>query len=177
MKSTKAASRYAKALLELALDQGLQDKVASDMAYVAKVCLEEKDFVNLLKSPIVKADKKISIFKSLFVDFDNLTTMFIDLIAKNRREYMLGEIAFSFNAQLKEKKGIVPVTIVSAKALNSATKETILEKLKVSIQGQFEINEVIDESLIGGFIVRMDDKQIDASVSSQFKNLKQRLTR
>ena len=56
-------------------------------------------------------------------------------------------------------------------------KETILEKLKVSMKGQFEINEVIDESLIGGFIVRMDDKEIDASVSSQFKNLKQRLTR
>ena len=177
MKSTKAASRYAKALLELAMDQGVQDKIAADMAYVSKIYLEEKDFVNLLNSPIVKADKKISIFKTLFVDFDNLTTMFIDLIAKNRREYMLGEIAFSFNAQLKEIKGIVPVTIVSAKTLHAATKETILEKLKVSMKVQFEINEVIDESLIGGFIVRMDDKEIDASVSSQFKNLKQRLTR
>ena len=71
----------------------------------------------------------------------------------------------------------MPVTIVSAKTLHAATKETILEKLNVSIKGQFEINEVIDESLIGGFIVRMDDKEIDASVSSQFKNLKQRLTR
>ncbi len=177
MKSTKAASRYAKALLELAMDQGVQDKVASDMAYVAKICQEEKDFLNLLNSPIVNSDKKISIFKSLFVDFDNLTTMFIDLIAKNRREYMLGEIASSFNTQLKQIKGIVPVTIVSAKALNATTKEIILEKLKGSFTGQFEINEVIDESLIGGFIVQMDDKQIDASVSSQFKNLKQRLTR
>ena len=77
MKSTKAASRYAKALLELAMDQGVQDKVAADMAYVSKIYLEEKDFVNLLNSPIVKADKKISIFKTLFVDFDNLTTMLV----------------------------------------------------------------------------------------------------
>jgi F-type H+-transporting ATPase subunit delta len=103
--------------------------------------------------------------------------MFIDLIAKNRREYMLGDIAASFDAQLKAHKGIVPVTLISAKALNAKTKDMIMEKISASVKGKLEVNEEIDESLIGGFIVRMDDKQIDASIATQFKNLKQRLTR
>ena len=177
MNSTKAASRYAKALLELAIEQGNLEKVAADMAYMHKVCSEEKEFVILLNSPIIKSDKKISIFNSLFGDFDRLSTMFIDLIAKNRREYMLGDIAASFDAQLKAHKGIVPVTLISAKALNAKTKDMIMEKISASVKGKLEVNEEIDESLIGGFIVRMDDKQIDASIATQFKNLKQRLTR
>lgn len=177
MNITKAASRYAKALLELAIEQGNLDKVAADMAYMHKVCSEEREFVILLNSPIIKSDKKISIFNSLFGDFDRLSSMFIDLIAKNRREYMLGDIAASFDAQLKAHKGIVPVTFISAKALNAKTKDMIMEKISASVKGKLEVNEEIDESLIGGFIVRMDDKQIDASIATQFKNLKQRLTR
>jgi F-type H+-transporting ATPase subunit delta len=177
MNSTKAASRYAKALLELAIEQGNLDKVAADMAYMHKVCTDEKDFVILLNSPIIKSDKKISIFQSIFGDFDRLSSMFIELIAKNRREYMLGEIASSFGAQLKAHKGIVPVTLISAKSLNAKTKDVIMEKISASVKGKLEVTEVIDESLIGGFVVRMDDKQIDASISTQFKNLKQRLTR
>lgn len=177
MNSTKAASRYAKALLELAIEQGNLEKVAADMAYMHKVCSEEKEFVILLNSPIIKSDKKISIFNSLFGDFDRLSSMFIDLIAKNRREYMLEDIAASFDAQLKAHKGIVPVTLISAKALNAKTKDMIMEKISASVKGKLEVNEEIDESLIGGFIVRMDDKQIDASIATQFKNLKQRLTR
>ena len=177
MNSTKAASRYAKALLELAIEQGNLEKVAADMAYMHKVWSEEKEFVILLNSPIIKSDKKISIFNSLFGDFDRLSSMFIDLIAKNRREYMLGDIAASFDAQLKAHKGIVPVTLISAKPLNAKTKDMIMEKISASVKGKLEVNEEIDESLIGGFIVRMDDKQIDASIATQFKNLKQRLTR
>lgn len=177
MQSTKAASRYAKALLELAIEQSCFDKVSSDMAYLHKVCQEEKDFVILLNSPVIKSDKKIAIFQSLFSDFDKLSSMFMELIAKNRREYMLDDIALAYQALLKAHQGIVPVTIYSARPLNSSTRETLVKKIGGAVQGKPEITEVLDESLIGGFIVRMDDKQIDASVSMQFKNLKQRLTR
>ena len=177
MKGTKAASRYAKALLELAIEQNKLDRIAADMAYLAKINHDEKDFAVLLNSPVVKSDKKIAIFNEIFGQFDELSTKFINLITKNRREGLLAEIAHSFDAQVKAHKGIVPVTLISAVALDNATKESILGKVKGSVKGEMEITEVIDETLIGGFIVRMDDKQVDASIARQFNNLKQRLTR
>lgn len=177
MKGTKAASRYAKALLELAIEQNKLDRITSDMAYLAKINRDEKDFAILLNSPVIKADKKIAVFNELFGDFDELSTKFIQLITKNLRESLLAEIARSFDAQVKVYKGIVPVTLISAVALDTPTKDAILAKVKNSVQGQLEVKEEIDGTLIGGFIVRMDDKQIDASIASQFNNLKQRLTR
>jgi F-type H+-transporting ATPase subunit delta len=177
MQSTKAAARYAKALLDLSLEQGCFEKVSSDMAYLHRVCQEEKDFVILLNSPVVKSDKKISIFQTLFADFDELSSLFMELITKNRREYMLDDIALSYQALLKAHHGIIPVSIFSARPLDANTRTTLIKKIGAAVQGKPEISEILDESLIGGFIVRMDDMQIDASVSSQFKNLKQRLTR
>ena len=69
------------------------------------------------------------------------------------------------------------MTITSAVPLDSSTREKIVAKIQASVKGQLEIEEKIDESLIGGFVVRMGDMQIDASVSNQFNNLKQRLAR
>lgn len=177
MRSTKAASRYAKALLELAIEHDKVDQIAGDMHYLSEVSSETKDFQQLLNSPVIKADKKIAIFNELFGQFEDVSSMFVKLITKNGREYMLHVIAESFDQQVKAYKGIVPVTLISAKPLDKATKEKILDKVRESVKGTLEVKELIDESLIGGFIVRMDDKQIDASISNQFNNLKQRLTR
>jgi F-type H+-transporting ATPase subunit delta len=90
---------------------------------------------------------------------------------------MLPQIAISFDQLLKAHRGIVPITILSAVALNDTTRNLIVSKIQHSSTEKLEVEEIIDPSLIGGFIVRMDDKQIDASVASQINNLKQRLTR
>lgn len=177
MKGTKVASRYAKALLELAIENNTIDQVLGDMNYLLSANNETRDFQLFLNSPIIKADKKIAIFAELFDQFETVSKSFIELITKNGRESLLPEIAASFNAQVKEYKGIVPITLISATALDSATKDSILAKVSARVSGQLEVTEQIDPSLIGGFIVRMDDKQIDASIASQFNNLKQRLTR
>lgn len=177
MKSTKAASRYAKALLELAIEQNKVDVIAADMKYLAQVNDETPDFQVLLKSPVINTSKKIAIFSEIFGQFDELSTLFVNLIINNRREFMLAEIAYSFEAQLKAHNGIVPITLISAVALTESTKKEIMAKLNNSIKGTLEVTEIIDETLIGGFIIRMDDVQIDASIASQFNNLKQRLTR
>ena len=177
MKSTKVASRYAKALLELAVEQGRLDSVSGDMNFLLSASEESRDFELLISSPIVKADKKISIFEQVFDSFEDLSMMFIRLITRNGRENLLPAIASEFSAQVKNHKGIVPVTLKSVKPLNADTKSAIMAKLDTIITGTPEVTEEIDESLIGGFVVRMGDVQIDASVSSQLNNLKQRLTR
>ena len=170
MKSTKSAIRYSKALLELAIEQNKVDLVLSDMDFFYTTSSENKDLLVFLKSPIIRSDKKLTVLQALFSHFDILTSSFMQLITKNRREALLMEIAASFIKLVKDHKGIVPVTLISASALTKESKDKILSKIKVS--GQIELTEVIDANLIGGFVVRIGDIQIDASVNNQLKKLK-----
>jgi len=85
------------------------------------------------------------------------------------------DIAKQFIAQLKSHRGIVPITIISAQKLEDATKQAIISKISAAISGTPEISEEIDAALIGGFVVRMGDHQIDASVASQLQRMKQQL--
>ncbi len=177
MKSTKSAVRYAKALLELAQEQNKLDVVESNMLDIINAGKETHDFQVFLNSPIIKADKKISVLNQLFANFDSLTLSFLALITKNSRERLIIDIALSFVSQLKELKGIVPISITSASALDTKTRDVILSKINATVKGQLEVEEIIDKDLIGGFVVRMGDKQIDASVASQLNRMKQELTK
>ena len=177
MKSTKSAVRYAKALLELAQEQNKLDVVESNMLDIIKAGKETHDFQVFLNSPIIKADKKISVLNQLFANFDSLTISFLALITKNSRERLIIDIALSFVSQLKELKGIVPISITSATALDTKTRDVILSKINATVKGQLEVEEIIDKDLIVGFVVRMGDKQIDASVASQLNRMKQELTK
>lgn len=176
MKATKSAVRYAKALLELAVEQGKTDGVAADMKALLEA-FENREFQLFLDSPVIKSDKKNAIFAELFPQFDALTSSFISLLVKNRREGALAQIAASFEMQLKAHLGIVPVTIVSASPLDDKTRKMILEKLDKSIEGKLELDEQLDSSIIGGFIIKMGDTHLDASVSNKLENLKVSLTR
>jgi F-type H+-transporting ATPase subunit delta len=177
MKISKSASRYAQALLDLAIEQNKLDSIAADMKYMSTVCAENPELELMLQSPVVKADKKLSVLNAIFDQFDQLTNLFVDLIVKNGREGYLSQIANSFDVLLKAHHGIVPVTLISAQKLDDKVKKEIVSKVQASITGTVELTEKIDADLIGGFIVRMGDTQIDASVASQINKLKQRLTR
>ena len=172
MRSTKSAIRYAKAILELSSETNAVDQVASDMERIVEAGNDTGDFQVFLNSPVIKTDKKISILKVLFPEFTELTTSFIELITKNKREYLLTEIASAFVSLLKKQNGIVPISVTSAVKLEKQTLNQILEKLKSHVDGSFEVTEEVDPSLIGGFVVRMEDKQIDASIASQLNRMK-----
>ena len=175
MKSTKSAIRYAKALLELSIENSNLEDVSSDMKRIVESSKETNDFKVFLNSPVIKTDKKIEIMKVLFVGFEKLTVSFIGLITKNKREYLLVEIAEAYLYLLKKHQHIVPISIRSARKLEKATLDQILNKMKSHVEGDFELTEEVDESLIGGFIVTIDDKQIDASVLTQLNRMKQEL--
>ncbi|MFZ9027704.1 MAG: ATP synthase F1 subunit delta [Crocinitomicaceae bacterium] len=177
MRNLAAASRYSKALLEISIEQGKVDSVSGDMKFFQEVLESSKEFELLLHSPVVRSDKKIEILTKVFEQFEELTMSFMKLLTNKRREDLLDEIAFTFEQQVKEYKGIVPVTLTTAQPLDEATKELIMSKVAPMINGKPEVTEKIDEEIIGGFVVRMGDTQIDASVESQLNNLKQHLTR
>jgi len=177
MKGNKIAVRYAKALLDIAQEQHKIDEVAADMNYLKKVNKEAVDFQILLKSPVVNSQKKIEIFNALFGSFNNVSLMFIELITKNRREGLLAEIADAFEDQLNVLRGIVPVKIISASKLDDGLRKEIIKKIEANVNGTPKIVEEVNPEIIGGFIIKIDDKQFDASISRQLNNLKQRLTK
>lgn len=177
MGNLAAASRYSKALLELSIEQGKVDSVLGDIKFFQEVSEGSRDFEVLINSPVVRSDKKIAIFEKVFDNFEELTISFIRLLTNKRRENLLPEIARTFDLHVKQHKGIVPVTLTTAQPLDSKTKDLIMGKVSSMIKGTPEVTENIDDSIIGGFVVRMGDTQIDASVESQLNNLKQRLTR
>lgn len=174
MKGTIVASRYAKSLLELSIENNNLDKINEDMVQLSEICKESKDLTNLLSNPVVNSDKKNNVFDKLFKGkIDDLSLSFIHLITKNKRENILPNIAHSFNELYKEHKHILDVELISATPLEDAAKSKVIDKVKAKYDG-FTINliEKTDSSLIGGFIVKIKDMQIDASISSQLTNLK-----
>ena len=173
MSVTRIAHRYAQALLDLSIEQNVVDKVNADMVQLSNVCKESKDFANLLSSPVVDANKKSEIFTAIFESkVEKMSLEFMNLVLKNSRENVLPQIANGFVSLYKKKNNILDVTVISATTLDKATKEIIIAKIKASFDGTIDLIEKVDPTLIGGFIVRIDDKQIDASVASQLSNLK-----
>lgn len=172
MKSTKAATRYAKALLDLAVENNKTEQVSANMLALISANEGNEEFNGFLNSPIISSEKKNEIFKVLFPNFESQTVSFMELIAKNGRENILPAIAASYQEQLKAHKGIVSVILTSAVPLDAATKATILQKIQVAVKGEIELEEQIDPSLIGGFVIKIGDNRIDASVVNQLKNIK-----
>ena len=173
MKGTLVASRYAQSLLDLSIDENSAEKVNKDMVELSEICAESKDFVNLLNNPIILASKKVEVFKALFDGkMEPVSINFLKLITENNRAKFVPTIAESFIKLYKQHKGIVDVIITSAEPLDASTKTTILDKVKSAVNGEILLVERIDPSIIGGFIVNIEDKQIDASVASQLTNLK-----
>ncbi len=171
------ASRYAKSLLDLATEKGQLDAVYSDMLQVKTICDESKDFKVFLNSPIIQAEKKVSTLKSVFEGKLNaLTVTFLTVVATKRREAVIPEMAKSFIAQYKTQKNILSAVITTANGLDAATKQAALDLIKSQLNGEVELIEKTNSDLIGGFVLKIGDKQLDKSVARQLSNLKKELT-
>lgn len=171
------ASRYAKSLLDLAMEKGQLEAVYADMLQVRAVCENSHDFVLFLNSPIIKADKKISTIKSIFDGkFNAITSGFLTIVAAKRRESVIPEMAESFIEQYKAQKNIITAVVTSAKGLDATTKQQALDLIKTQLKAEVELVEKTNPDLIGGFILKVGDKQVDKSVSRQLFNLKKELT-
>lgn len=177
MASTKSAIRYAKALMDLGLAQGKIERLEKDLSRFEQVMQTSNDFRIFLNSPVIRDDKKIAIYHQILSNFDELTMAFFSLVTKNGREQLLPEIARQFHRLLEKHRDIVSGTITTSSALDVETKQTIIRKVSASFKGNLSLKEEVDPTLIGGFIIRIDDKQIDASVASKLKQLKQELTK
>lgn len=178
MANSRVSLRFAKSLISLAEERNELDLVNADMLLVSSVCEENRDLEVLLASPIVKADKKKVILNSIFASsVGEITSTFINLLTDKKRESLLSDIANTFVLLLKEHKHITIAEVTTAVALDEATRVRVMEIVTKMGATSIELNEIIDPEVMGGFILRVGDKQIDASVLRQFADLKQEFSK
>ena len=177
MSVTRVATRYAKSLLELAIDQKKLERVTTDVdGFVA--ALKSRDFYLMLKSPIIHADKKQSIMDVLFKGkFDDLTLSFLHILARKGREDLLPEMADEFIQQYKALKGITTVKVITATPVNEKFLAEVKAKLASSqvTREHIELIPEVNPDLIGGFVLEFDDKLYDASVQHQLETMRKQL--
>jgi F-type H+-transporting ATPase subunit delta len=171
------ASRYAKSLMDLAVETNQLEAVRKDMKAIQKVCNESHEFELFLNSPILKKDKKQAVLKAMFEGKISKASMgFLNLLTVKNRESYLKDIATAFDEQYKSNQNIYTAVITSAMGLDQKTKEKVLDLVKSQLKGEVELVEKIDKSTIGGFVLKIGDKQLDRSVSRQLSNLRKELT-
>jgi len=173
MSDSRAASRYIKSLLGLAVEKGVLEEVDQDMQLFARICRENRSFEVMLKSPIIKHDKKKEILNKLFKGKVNaLTIAILDILTQKNREALLPAIAADFHAAYNAYKGIGKATVRTAVPLDAKLRGEIVQMVKdLSDKKQVELVEVVDPELIGGFVLNVGDKQVDASVTNKLKTL------
>lgn len=174
MANLRAASRYIKSLLDLAIEQKVLEEVHNDMKLFAKVYEENKAFSLMLRSPVIPHDKKREILARIFKGkINSLTMSFFDIITKKNREPLLGAIAKEFHNAYNEYKGIGKATVISAVPLDDKLRSAFENLVrKYSEKKQIELVERVDQEMIGGFILNVGDRQIDASIKNKIQALK-----
>jgi F-type H+-transporting ATPase subunit delta len=173
MADLRVASRYVKSLLGLAEERNVVEEVHNDMLLFSKVVSESRDFALMLRSPVIRHEKKRAVLEKIFAGKVNpLTMAIIDILTKKNREPLLPAIATEFHNAYNEYKGIGKAYITTTIPMDAelrAAVELIVKKL--SDKKAVELHEKVDKDLIGGFILNVGDRQIDASIRSKLKSL------
>ena len=174
MSEIKVAGRYAKSLIDLASENNALEEAKNDMVLFEKVVDETPELEAILKNPIVPLDKKTGILKGIFADkVGKLTITFFTTVVNKGRSEILFATAKQFIQQYNSIKGIVTADVTTATPLCATAKEEIVAIVKRELgANQVIINEKLNEKLIGGFILKVGDKQFDASISSNLSKLR-----
>ncbi|WP_339902521.1 ATP synthase F1 subunit delta [uncultured Cyclobacterium sp.] len=174
MSAYRVASRYAKSLLELAVERNELDQVNSDMTAVLSLSAANSSFSDMVKSPVISSEKKTEILKSLIgKNASALTLKFFDLVGEKGRTGFLPEMATAFLRLRNEHLGIQIAEVVSTIQLDDELRNSFKSIVK-EISGKSKVNliEKVDANLIGGFVLRVGDKQLDESIKSKLQQLR-----
>lgn len=172
MRDIKVASRYAKSLLGIAIQEKKLEELHKDMQLISSICLENRELELLLKSPIVKSDKKEAILTEIFgKKISKISTSFISIILNKKREGMLADIASAFIDAYKTHKNITTAKVTSAVKLSKPQKDAVVKLLNAQGKENVELVEEVDAEIIGGIILRVGDKQVDESIRRKLSNL------
>ncbi len=172
MSEFKVASRYAKSLIDLAQEQGNLESVKKDMEQFVSVLRTNKELQAVLKNPIIKQDKKSNILDALFEGKIHASiAAFFHIMVRKGRSGILYATAQEFIREYNEVKGIVHATVVSAVALSSKNLDALQKVIAAEINAEVVLQNKVDSSLIGGFVIMVGDKQLDASIAGKLHKL------
>jgi F-type H+-transporting ATPase subunit delta len=173
MPNPRLAGRYAKSLVDLAIERHQLEEVYNDMQYLKAVLKSSPELVNVLRSPIINSDKKQNILTGITkANISELTAAFNTLlISKNREEY-IPEIIVAVIGLYNQLKGIHTVKLTTAAALSEELKASIVDKLKAETSMQrIELETHIKEELIGGFVLEFNNNLVDASIARDLRDI------
>lgn len=173
MSGTRAALRYAKAILSFAIDQNKEGDVNNDMLLIANTINDSEDLQLLLKSPVLKSDIKKAAVKEVFSNkISSLSIGLIDLLIDNKRLPILSDVAKKYTVIYDKLKGIEVAKVTTAVPLTEALEKQVLNKVKDITGKEATIESTVNPDIIGGFILRVGDVQYDASIANKLKALK-----
>lgn len=177
MKGNRAAIRYAKSLIQLSKEKGQFEEVLADVKMLASLIEESRDLDLFLGNPLVKMDKRSSILKSMFEGkLNSITYDFIQLVVTHKRESILKLILEQFIAQYNLMNKIAKVSISTAVELNDKLKEQLVDSIMKAYDfSAVQLEEKVDEALIGGLLMRIGDKQLDATIRRQLNDIEKEL--
>lgn len=176
MNDSKISVRYAKALIMSAKEQNLLEPVRGDMVLLIKILKKIPELLHILESPVVTPEKKLEVMNVIFSGkTDPLTLSFIRLaIMNNREEYLLG-IARMYIDLFKREKGIKEAFVTTAMPLEKEIKPAIINLIRKVYHTEVEMDEKVDDQIIGGFILQVEDQLLDASVAGQIRKIRKNL--
>lgn len=178
MAEIKVARRYAKSLLDLGKEQGVSEILFADMQLLLSTIKANRGLSSMLRNPIIHGYKKDAVLKEVFGSRMNKITMeFMQIVTRKSREYFLEDIAKSFVNIYNESKGIRSAKVITAFELDDNLRKQLREIVTRETGGTVEMTEQIDKSILGGFILRWDDKQLDASVQKQLGDIRKEFAR
>ena len=176
MSEFNVSTRYARALMDIAEEKNLFESISEDMDLVLNTISEGKELRKILASPIIDSEKKISIIKAIFENKVNSEVLnFLTFILLKNRDVLFYDIIKRFTELRDVKAGIVNVDITSAIDLDDNSKSKIIDKFEKYSGKKIRAKFLVDDSIIGGFLVRIGDTVVDASVVHQLAELKKKL--
>ncbi len=179
MQSPRLAGRYAKSLVDLSQEKGQLENVYKDMQYMQQVSKQSREFVALIKSPVIKADKKNAILEAVTKGkVSELTAAFNKLLVSKGRENVLPEVVNAFIDQYNAIKGINKVKLTTATEATEELKQSMIQKVKAEAGfGIVELETKVDPSIVGGFILEFNNKKVDASILRDLNDVKKQFMR
>lgn len=177
MSENKAASRYAKSLIDLATEQNSLEEMKNDMVLLEQVIDQNSVLEAILQNPVIPLDKKYGILNDILNKrVGQITGSFLKLIVNKGRSAILFDTTKAFIRQYNVIKGIVTAEVSSAIPLTAENRIQIVAVVKKETgANEVLISEKVDEKLIGGFILKVSDRQFDASIAGSLNKLKKEL--